>query len=156
MPPVAVAVPRHLVAPRLRRATCRPAAPCRRFSDCRRGLAVRCRRRAAPIANVVPPVANVVPPLANVVPSLANVVPSAAVIVSLPLSCRPSSCRPSPCHPSPSSCRPSPSSQQRAPSPIASVVPSLVRRRRGAMVYVDLFAIGGDRWNAVLILRIPT
>ena len=136
MPPVAVAVPRHLVAHHLRRAACRPAAPCRRFSD-------RRRQRSTPVANLVPPVANVVPPLANVVPT-------AAVIVPLPLSCRPSSCRPSP-----SSCRPSPSSQQRAPSPKASVAPLLVRRRRGAMVCVHLFAIGGDWWDAVLILHIP-
>ena len=111
----------------LRRAACRPAAPCRRFSARRRGLAARRRRRAAPVASVVPP--------------LANIVPSAAVVVPLPLSCRPLLCRPSPCRPSPLSCRPSPSSQQHAPLPIASVTPSLVRRRRGAMVCVDLFAI---------------
>ena len=133
----------------LRRAACRPAAPCRRFSARRRGLAARRRRRAAPVANVVPPVASVMPPLANVMPST-------AVVVPLPLLCRPSLCRPSPCRPSPLSCHPLPSSQQRAPSPIASVAPSLVRRRRGAMVCVNFFAIGGDRWDAVLILRIPT
>ena len=116
------------------------------------------RRIVMPPVTILPLVA-IFPPVAVVVTRFCVACCRHCHVRPLLSSCRLSSCCTLP--PSASSCRPSPCcplplSFRLGVPPVAFSV-AFAAWRRGAMVCVDImFVMGGDRWDAVLILRIAT